>query len=268
MIHWPALFFSHYIFFHPIISHLYNRSSLYSILSFLVLALWAKPHLSRVFWGYPLWRTHLLPPMSIPTPSPFSLDLDQSSSFCGIQLGKLIVDSCGLGTNAMRNAHCAILVYDIREKSTAAKFPLWRNTLTHRGNKNIPMLVAANKVDLLPKDKPAPDEVFSRCKQMETSAKKKINTSKALRWIAHELTMQVQRPGATCRGGAENVQMQRCRCRGAEVQRLCRGVGAEQVCRVCAEVQSICKGSGEVIVQAIVQRCRYGVAATYMQRCR
>ena len=178
------------------------------------------------------------------------------------------VDSCGLGTNAMRNAHCAILVYDIREKSTAAKFPLWRNTLTHRGNKNIPMLVAANKVDLLPKDKPAPDEVFSRCKQMETSAKKKINTSKALRWIAHELTMQVQRPGATCRGGAENVQVQRCRCRGAEVQRLCRGVGAEQVCRVCAEVQSICKGSGEVIVQAIVQRCRYGVAATYMERCR
>jgi len=132
----------------------------------------------------------------------------------------------------MRNAHCAILVYDIREKSTAAKFPLWRNTLTHRGNKNIPILVAANKVDLLPKDKPAPDEVFSRCKQMETSAKKKINNSEALRWIAHELTMQVQRPGATCRGGAENVQMQRCR--GAEVVQRSR-------CR--AGVQSMCRGS-------------------------
>jgi len=70
-----------------------------------------------------------------------------------------------------------------------------------------------------------------------------------------------------CRECADaEVQMQRCRCRGAEVQRLCRGVGAEQVCRVCAEVQSICKGSGEVIVQAIVQRCQYGGAATYTCR--
>ena len=81
--------------------------------------------------------------------------------------------------------------------------------------------------------------------------------------------------------------MQRCRdaevvqrCRDAEVVQRCRGVGAEQgcrcragaevqVCRVCAEVQSICKGPGEVIVQVIVQRrCRYGGAATDMQRRR
>jgi len=35
------------------------------------------------------------------------------------------------------------------------------------------------------------------------------------------------------------------------------------------QVQSICKGSGEVIVQVIVQRrCRYGGAVTDMQRCR
>ena len=59
-----------------------------------------------------------------------------------------------------------------------------------------------------------------------------------------------------CEVGAE----QGCRCiAGAEVQ----------VCRVCAEVQSICKGPGEVIVQVMKQRrCRYGGAATDMQRCR
>ena len=83
--------------------------------------------------------------------------------------------------------------------------------------------------------------------------------------------------------GAEVVQMLMQRCRGAEVVQRCSGVGAEQGCRcragaevqvcrvLCAEVQSICKGgSGEVIVQAIVQRrCRYGGAAvTDMQRCR
>lgn len=97
------------------------------------------------------------------------------------------VDLCGLSIKAMRNAHCAILVYDIMKKSTAAQFPQWRHTLTRAGNRNIPILVAANKVDLLPKDKPAPDELFSRCKQLGTSAKKKLNTSEALRWIAHEL---------------------------------------------------------------------------------
>ena len=83
-----------------------------------------------------------------------------------------------------------------------------------------------------------------------------------------------------CREGADaDAEVQRW-CRGAEVVQRCRGVGAEQgcrcragaevqVCRICAEVQSICKGSGEVIVQVIVQRrCRYGGAATDMQRCR
>ena len=82
--------------------------------------------------------------------------------------------------------------------------------------------------------------------------------------------------------GAEMVQMLMQRCRGAEVVQRCSGVGAEQGCRcragaevqvcrvLCAEVQSICMGgSGEVIMQAIVQRrCRYGGAVTDMQRCR
>ena len=86
--------------------------------------------------------------------------------------------------------------------------------------------------------------------------------------IVQVTVQEVQR---RCREEGADAEVHRCRGVGAEQGCRCIAGAEVQVCRVCAGVfQSICKGSGEVIVQAIVQRrCRYGgVVTDDMQRCR
>jgi small GTP-binding protein len=98
--------------------------------------------------------------------------------------------------SAFKNAGGGIAVCDLTRPETAKNLGNWIGTLREHAGDDIPVIVFANKLDLVGVDSDAPEDVLrlSRslgCVMMGTSAKTGANVEKGFMTLASQITAQV-----------------------------------------------------------------------------
>ena len=96
-----------------------------------------------------------------------------------------------------RDASAAILVYDITKKGSFESLKRWHRELLESGSKDLAIVVAGNKEDLVESESVSPDEVNNWAKSIgaafkKTSAKTSYGVEQVFRELALKFIPDVQ----------------------------------------------------------------------------
>lgn len=110
-----------------------------------------------------------------------------------------------------RNAHVAVVVFDVTNPQTYERAQKWVNELLEKANSGIIIALCGNKVDLDENRKVNAEEAQKYAEQIgsfytEVSAKTNLNIDKLFEEVANKLPKRVVHQGETLEEKTENTK--------------------------------------------------------------